>query len=187
MEKDFTSYFLNNVTIITDGNCISRDYILNSNVYAGDNIVVHGRGTVTGGALFAENNISVKIAGSVGGVKTLLAVGINYDRMKENYKTNLRISAVLEKVKELTTADSKILEQIKKVDTDIKRQQLTRLLAKVRLAKKKYFDLIEKLQNQKIKTTKKNKQFIPKIIISKACFPRPFIIHSNPTLQLYYT
>jgi uncharacterized protein (DUF342 family) len=169
-KKDFTSYFLSNVTIITDGNCISRDYILNSNVYAGDNIVVHGRGTVTGGALFAENNISVKTAGSLGGVKTHLAVGMNHDKMKENYKNNLRISAVLEKIKELTTADSKILEQIKKIDTDIKRQQLTRLLAKVRLAKKKYFDLIKKFQNQKIKTIRKNKQFIPKIIISKYVF-----------------
>ncbi|HPR96359.1 MAG TPA: FapA family protein [Thermotogota bacterium] len=166
-----TTSHLNNVTVIVDGNCISEDYILNSVVYSGDNIVIHGRGLFSGGALFARNNISMKVAGSQAGVKTTISAGIRYMKMIEEYKRNSKVISLMEKINELKTADLKITRQIKMAETQQKRERLSVLQAKIRLAKQKYIELIEKTESTgKTTQSTEEKKRLPSVIISKQVF-----------------
>ncbi len=174
-QKDLTVSFLNNVTVTVDRNCISKDYILNSVVYAGENIIIHGRGTVCGGSLMAGNKIAVKVVGSVGGVKTHLAAGINYLRRKEDVKRNLKISELLHKAGLLSSAMVRLYEQLKTVDSKEKQLELTNLLAKIKLTKKKYMTLIKNIREAPYSKEaenpyRKEKKIIPSISVSEHAY-----------------
>ncbi|MFP4461733.1 MAG: DUF342 domain-containing protein [Thermotogota bacterium] len=174
-QKDLTVSFLNNVTVIVDCNCISKDYILNSVVYAGENIVIHGRGTVAGGSLLAGNKTAVKIAGSPGGVRTLLVAGINYQRRKEDVKRNLKISDLLHKAGLLSTAMARLYEQLKTIDSKDKQLELTNLLAKIKLTKKKYMTMIKNIREAPYSKEaenphRKGRKIIPSISVSEHAY-----------------
>jgi len=174
-QKDLTVSFLNNVTVIVDRNCISKDYILNSVVYAGENIVIHGRGTVSGGSLMAGNKIGLKVAGSVGGVKTMLAAGINYQRRKEDVKRNMQISDLLHKAGLLSSAMARLYEQLKITESKEKQLELTNLLAKIKLTKKKYMTMIKNIREAPYSKEAENpyhkeRKVIPSISISEHAY-----------------
>jgi len=174
-QKNLTVSFLNNVTVIVDGNTISKDYILNSVVYAGENIVIHGRGTVSGGSLLARKKIAVKKAGSIGGVHTLLSVGINYQKRKEDVKRNLKITELLEKAGKLSSAIVRLYEQLKICESKEQQLELTKLLAKVKLTKKKYMTIIKNIREAPYSKEAedgylKDKKTIPTITVSDRAY-----------------
>ena len=149
-KKSLTAKYLNNITIFADEDCISNDYILNSKVYSGGNIIIHGRSIVTGGVLMAEQNISVKVAGNIAGAKTVLGCGIKYNRIKEEQKRNLKVGELLRKLGKISSAMEELRLRLKRCTEKEEQISITKKMAKLKLAKKKYFTTIKNIQSSRI-------------------------------------
>lgn len=99
-EGDIVTKFIENSEVYSGGT-ISTDAIMHSNVSAKGDIISTGkRGLIIGGCIKTEKNISMKVAGSVMGTKTLLEIGMDpalLTEYKELDKQMLSISEEIEK------------------------------------------------------------------------------------------
>jgi len=77
--------FIQDAEIKANNNVIAERYIINSDVYAGNKIIVNeNEGLIRGGKVFGEKGIEAKEAGSIKNIKTKMGMGVSKDPEKES-------------------------------------------------------------------------------------------------------
>ncbi len=150
-KKGITSKYLNNLTVFCDEDIVCEDYIMNSIVLCGGNLLVKGRGKIAGGSVLCGKSISVKIAGAVGGTPTLIGIDIDYRKKKFEMEKFQKISSYLNNLGKLSAVLDKIIAEIKNTTEKEKIEEMMRTMAKIKLSKNKYILLIEETKNQTLK------------------------------------
>lgn len=124
-ERDIVTKFIENSEVYAGGT-ITTDAIMHSEVVAkGDVISTGKRGLVIGGAVKSETNISVKVAGSTMGTKTLLEIGMDPQLLteyKELEKQMLDMSEEIEKHGKTMELYGKKINKGEKLAEDKKKQ-----------------------------------------------------------------
>ncbi len=76
--------FANEAQLLAGKEIVVRDSVFRSYLAAREQIrVADGKGVIVGGTAVAGRRIEVRVAGSPSGVRTLLQVGVDYERMQE--------------------------------------------------------------------------------------------------------
>ena len=106
------SKYLENIKVLSDKSIYIKDNIINSVVWAKENLVMEGdRGVITGGEVIAGEEIISQIIGSEFSNKTLISVGV-YPEYRN--KKNLLKEEILKIQKEIETLESDIFGLRKK-------------------------------------------------------------------------
>ncbi|MHC4809128.1 MAG: flagellar assembly protein A [Planctomycetota bacterium] len=76
--------FANEAQLLAGDSIVVRDSVFRSYLAAREEVrVADGKGVVVGGTVVAGRRIEVRVAGSASGVRTVLQVGVDYERMQE--------------------------------------------------------------------------------------------------------
>lgn len=141
-EGDIVTKFIENSEVYSGGN-ISTDAIMHSDVVAKGDIVSTGkRGLIIGGTVKSETNISMKVAGSTMGTKTLLEIGMDpalLAEYKDLDKQMLSMSEEIEKHDKIVGVYAKKVKKGEKLAEDKMKQYL--------VAKKSIEILKENIEN----------------------------------------
>ncbi len=110
--KDIVANFINESRIFCDGNILVEDYIMNSLIVCGGSISVSGRGHIVGSIVRARGDISCGEIGSKLGVRTVVAVGINYEMEKKIQQTTIAVSEITQRLKTLEEDYERLSKQL---------------------------------------------------------------------------
>lgn len=129
--KSLWGKFIQEVKIEVEENVIATDSLMNCEVTAMKNIVLHGKkAQIIGGHYFATEEICARTIGSVGGADTVLSVGVD-PRAKKKLDELQTVQGDLVKELESVELDIGTLENQKKIRRSLphdKEENLTRLL-----------------------------------------------------------
>lgn len=129
--KSLWGKFIQAVKIEVEENVIATDSLMNCEVTAMKNIILHGKkAQITGGHYFATEEICARTVGSVGGAETILSVGVD-PRAKKKLDELQESQSVLVKELESIELDIGTLENQKKIRKSLphdKEENLTKLI-----------------------------------------------------------
>lgn len=110
---DITAKYIHNATVQAMGNIIINSAITQSVVQSHDRVIVEGpKGTIAGGSVYAENEISADVYGAEIGTKTKIVLGHDLKEFKEKIKNNeIKFKSVSDNASKLELA----LNQINKL------------------------------------------------------------------------
>jgi uncharacterized protein len=147
--QDVKAEFINEATVEAGHDVDIGEYIINSNVNAGQDVrALEGRGMVIGGKIYADRAVEAKVAGSPNNVKTELRVGGKID--KEIYEKMLYIEKdleVLDKHHRATRKEIEFIELLKKKlpkFPEKKIQEMKAMILKLRQIEQKIVETEEK-------------------------------------------
>ena len=111
---DVVTKFIENSEVTAGGN-ITTDAIMHSKVQAKGDIVSTGkRGLIIGGEILSEGNISMKVAGSTMGTKTLIQIGIDPALMEEYQSIDKQIVTMTEEMEKFNRTVGMYAGKVKK-------------------------------------------------------------------------
>ncbi len=127
--KSLWAKFIQAAHVEVENNIIVYDSIMNSEVTAMKNIILRGKkAQITGGHLFATEEICARNIGSPGGgTETVLNVGID-PRAKKQLETLINNQASLQKEQEKLKLDIQTLEQLKNIRRNISQEKNENLI-----------------------------------------------------------
>ncbi|MBW8018031.1 MAG: DUF342 domain-containing protein, partial [Planctomycetes bacterium] len=77
-QEEVRALFCENENITCEGDIYIKDYVMNSNIQAGGNLVVKGKaGLIVGGEIYAAKGIEAKVIGNENHAPTNLFVGVD--------------------------------------------------------------------------------------------------------------
>ncbi len=113
--------FIDGGKIIAGEDVISRSAIMHSSVKAGSNVVVEGKGIITGGEIFARQSIVARIVGSKFGTHTFLKIERPID-------TEEKVRELKNKLKENENMIKQLEVKIRSVGRDITFEKLKNMV-----------------------------------------------------------
>ena len=124
-EGDIVTKFIENSEVFSCGN-ITTDAIMHSEVFAKGDIISAGkRGLIIGGSVKSEGNISMKVAGSTMGTKTLIEIGMAPELLEEYYSLEKQMTSMAEEIEKYSKTigiyDKKIKKR-EKLEEDKRKQ-----------------------------------------------------------------
>lgn len=111
---DIVTKFIENSEVTAGGN-ITTDAIMHSKVQAKGDIISTGkRGLIIGGSVLAEGNISMKVAGSTMGTKTLLEISMDPALVEEYQSLDKQIVNMTEEIEKFNRTIGVYANKVKK-------------------------------------------------------------------------
>lgn len=124
-DHDIVTKFIENSEVYAGGS-VTTDAIMHSTVEAKGEVVSTGkRGLIIGGSIRAEQNISMKEAGSTMGTKTLLEIGMDPSLLEEYQSLDKQIVSMTEEIEKYNKTIGVYANKVKKGEKlpDDKRKQ----------------------------------------------------------------
>ncbi len=153
-KEEVRALFCENENIVCEGDIYISDYVMNSNIQTGGNLVVKDKtGLIVGGEIYAVKGIEAKVIGNQNHAPTNLFVGV-YETIKNGIQKLKKNLAELEE--EITKIDHTLhkfarLKQVKKVlpeDQEISLDKLSGLKTKKEKHRKRLTDKIKELESK---------------------------------------
>lgn len=123
VEKDFFAKFVNEAQIVCKGNVAVEDYIMNSTLIVGGDVIIAGRGVLSGGVVKSRKNVDVGELGGESGVKTEVAAGVDYEREIKLLELNKQLEKLLRSLSLISQIEISILNRINKREQIIENQE----------------------------------------------------------------
>ena len=124
-EHDIVTKFIENSEVYAGGS-VTTDAIMHSTVEAKGDVVSTGkRGLIIGGSIRAEQNITMKEAGSTMGTKTMLEIGMDPGLLEEYQSLDKQIVSMTEEIEKFNKTIGVYANKVKKGEKlpDDKRKQ----------------------------------------------------------------
>lgn len=113
-EHDIVTKFIENSEVYAGGS-VTTDAIMHSTVQAkGDVISTGKRGLIIGGSIHAEQNITMKEAGSTMGTKTFLEIGMDPKLLEEYQSLDKQIASMMEEIEKFNKTIGVYANKVKK-------------------------------------------------------------------------
>ena len=180
-EGNIVTKFIENSKVYAGGD-INTDAIMHSEVFAKGDIVSTGkRGLIIGGTVKSEGNISMKVAGSTMGTKTLVEIGMDpalLEEYKELDKQMVVMSEEIEKHDKIVGVYAKKVKKGEKLEEDkmkqyqIAKKSIELLKQNIENAQKRSEDLREEMERHSHGRIKVSNIAYPgvKIVITNATY-----------------
>ncbi|MFH1761820.1 MAG: FapA family protein [bacterium] len=144
------------------GDIIIDNYLSNSNIFTcGRLIMLSRRGSLSGGQIFAQNGIDVKILGSENNGHTIVEAGVDFLKRKKIEEMDLMLEKLSENLKKLTMILEPILKMMK---TNPATLETKMDIIKKTMAKKREIEERQKL------ISAKRMEFSANVNIDKVCY-----------------
>jgi len=142
VEKDFFAKFVNEAQIVCNGNVAVEDYIMNSTLIVGGNVIIAGRGVLSGGVVKSRKNVDVGELGGESGVKTEVTAGVDYEKEVKLLELNKQLESFLRSLSLISQIEISILNRINKKEQVSENQE--KLLGFYRKRKRKIQEEIQR-------------------------------------------
>ncbi len=187
--KDFKAKFLNEAFIISYGDVSIDEYIMNSRVISKGNVVVRGKGWITGESVKASGDVITNVIGSISKVPTHISAGINFEFSRKAEEVEISLQSYLTKLGEISSMINKTLSAFKKITDGIQKGNLLSFAKRLEKRKTEVLEEIERLKNEskvlrrsvQIDESEKNS----KVIVKKKCFEGARITIANETITIH--
>ncbi|ODN31433.1 DUF342 domain-containing protein [Fervidobacterium thailandense] len=167
--------FLNEVLVISEGDVIVADYIMNSEIVAKRTVIVSGKGQIVGGSISAGELIDVKVIGNVAGTVTHVNVGIDHDYETRRAEINYHLKEILDELNQINVLSEKLREFYQIIKDEEEKQRIKSSLIGLNEKKKHLVAKIEELRRElkglKLISIEARLKRNPKLVIRETCYP----------------
>ena len=179
-EGNIVTKFIENSKVYSGGD-INTDAIMHSEVFAKGDVVSAGkRGLIIGGSVKSEGNVSMKVAGSTMGTKTLVEIGMDpalLEEYKELDKQMVLMTEEIEKHDKIVGVYAKKVKKGEKLEEDKMKQY--------QVAKKSIELLKQNIENAQKRSSElreeMDKHSQGRIKVSNIAYPGVKIVITNAT------
>ena len=187
--KDFKAKFLNEVFVVSYGDISVDEYIMNSRVISKGNVVVKGKGWITGESVKASGNVMANVIGSVSKVPTHVSAGINFEFSKKSEEIEINLQLSITKLGRISAMINKALSTFKKLTALSQKGNLLKFVNRLEKRKTEILKEIERLKNE-LKALKLSVQIgesekKSKVIARQKCFEGTRITIANETITIH--
>jgi uncharacterized protein (DUF342 family) len=123
VKGDILAKYIINATVISEGNIISNNEIIHSQIKTGGEVNCN-KGRIIGGEIHATRGISVGEAGAEGNIKTLLIAGVDLKLQQKQRSINEEIGRLKEAVEKLESVYRKLEMNLQILNHDQKEKMV---------------------------------------------------------------
>lgn len=187
--KGFKAKFLNEAFVISYGDVGIDEYIMNSRVISKGNVVVRGKGLITGESVKASGSVMTNVIGSVSKVPTHVSAGINFEFSRKMEEIEINLQSYVARLGEISAMINKTLSAFKKITDGIQKRNLLKFASRLEKRKTEILEEIKKLKSElkalklsvRIGESEKNSR----VIVRQKCFEGTRITIANETITIH--
>lgn len=187
--KNFKAKFLNEALVISYGDVSVDEYIMNSRVISKGDLVVKGKGWITGGSVKASGNVIVNVIGSLSKVPTHVSAGVDFEFSRKLEEIEVNLQVYMAKLGEISALINKMFATLKNSSDRSQKGKLLRFMNHLEERKKETLGKIKKLTNElrvlkaSLRVGENEKK--SKIVVRQKCFDGTRITIVNETISIH--
>lgn len=184
---DVSAKFLSETFVASEGSIEVGEYMMNCYVVAKKDVAVFGKGLIVGGKVSAGKSIKTRVLGNMGGAKTVVEAGVDFETQKQYYEISHELVELVRELTSLSTLQRKFKIMLDNV-SDSENKEISLILINIENKKKTLYERMEKRRKtlEALNISRREKQLRKNalIVASDACYPGVTVSIGDETIKI---